>query len=157
MKIKSDIRSHLILFFSVVLLAACGTKTYESFSEAVSKNTDGLAIEGYDAVAYQTAENALRGNPQYEFIWNGAKWLFVSRENQERFASDPEKYAPQYGGYCAWSVSQDKVMKADPEVWKIVDGKLYLIQSNMVKEVWEKSEPELIEKSNENWIKMNQR
>lgn len=152
---KSTIRPRLIFFFLAVLLAACGAKTYHSLSESVSKTADGLAIEGYDAVAYQTAESAFRGNPQYEFVWKGAKWLFVSKENQERFESDPEKYAPQYGGYCAWSVSRNEVMKADPQVWKIVDGKLYLIQSNMVKEVWEKSQPELIKKSNENWIKMN--
>lgn len=155
MKVKSNIRTGLIFLFLVVFLAACGAKTYSSLSESVSKTADGLAIEGYDAVAYQTIESASKGNPQYEFVWNGAKWLFISKENQERFASDPEKYAPQYGGYCAWSVSQDKVMKADPQVWKIVDGKLYLIQNKMVKEVWEKSEPEFIKKSNENWSEMN--
>lgn len=155
MKIKSNTRAGIIIFFLVVFMAACGTKNFNSLSESISKTADGLAIEGYDAVAYRTAEKAFKGNQQYEFVWKGAKWLFVSKENQERFASDPEKYAPQYGGYCAWSVSEDKVMMADPQVWKVVDGKLYLIQSNMVKEVWEKSQPELIKKSNDNWIKMN--
>jgi len=145
----------LIFFFLMALLSACGTKSIHSLPESISKTVDNLAIEGYDAVAYQTAEHAFKGNSQYEFYWNGAKWLFVSKENQERFASDPDRYAPQYGGYCAWSVSEDKVMKADPSVWKVVDGKLYLIQSDMVREIWEKSQPELIKKSNENWIKMN--
>jgi YHS domain-containing protein len=157
MKIKSNIRTCFIILFTTAFLAACGTQTFNSLSETVSQTADGFAIEGYDAVAYQTAENAFRGSQQYEYAWKGAKWLFVSKENQERFASNPEKYAPQYGGYCAWSVSQGKVMKADPQEWKIVDGKLYLIQSDMVKEVWEKSQPELIKKSNENWIKMNNR
>lgn len=155
MKTKSNIHSRLIVFLLIALLAACEAKTFNSLSESVSKTADGLAIEGYDAVAYQTAESAFKGSQQYEFVWKGAKWLFVSKENQERFAAAPENYAPQYGGFCAWSVSQDKVMKADPQVWKIVDGKLYLIQNEMVKEVWEKSQPDLVKKSNENWIKMN--
>jgi YHS domain-containing protein len=154
---KSDFRTFLIIFSFAVFLAGCGTESFNSLSESVSKTADGLAIEGYDAVAYQTAENAFKGSQQYEYVWKGAKWLFVSKENQERFASDPETFAPQYGGYCAWSVSQDKVMKADPQVWKIVDGKLYLIQNEKVKEVWEKSQPELIKKSNENWQRMKQK
>jgi YHS domain-containing protein len=95
-----------------------------------------------------------KGKPEYEYVWKGAKWLFASPENRERFAASPETFEPEYGGYCAWSLSEGTVMEADPEVWKIVDGKLYLIQNDMVKEVWEKSEPSLIEKSNENWRQM---
>ena len=131
---KFDIRLRPTLFIFIALFAAaCGTLTFDSAAEFVSKTADGLAIRGYDAVAYRTVEAATRGKPEYEYAWKGAKWLFVSQENRDRFAANPETYAPEYGGFCAWSLSQKNVMEADPEVWKIVDGKLYLIQSEMVK------------------------
>lgn len=145
----------LIFIFIALFAAACGVLTFDSGKQLISKTADGLAIRGYDAVAYRAIEAATEGKPEYEYAWNGAKWLFVSAENRERFAANPEMYAPEYGGFCAFSMSQNTVMQADPEQWKIVDGKLYLIQSDMVKEVWEKSQPNLIEKSNENWLKMN--
>ena len=147
-----------IFIFVALFAAACGTAFFnEKFdigAELISKTADGLAIKGYDAVAYRTIDGAVQGKPEYEYAWKGAKWLFVSRDNRERFAASPESFEPEYGGYCAWSLSEGSRMEADPEVWKIVGGKLYLIQNNMVKEVWEKSEPALIEKSNENWRQM---
>lgn len=151
---KFNISLGFTLFIFIMLFAgACGTQTYSSGAALVSKTADGLAIRGYDAVAYRTIEAATQGSPQYEYAWQGAKWLFVSAENRDRFAANPETYAPEYGGFCAWSMSQKNVMAADPEVWKVVDGKLYLIQNEMVKEVWEKSQPDLIKESNENWQK----
>lgn len=144
-----------IFIFIVVCGAACGAGgRLDSGAKLINKTAEGLAIKGYDAVAYRTIETAAQGKPEYEFFWNGAKWLFISAENRERFAANPESFAPEYGGYCAWSISQGSVMAADPEVWKVVDGKLYLIQSGMVKEVWEKSQPDLIKKSDENWRNM---
>lgn len=152
---KFNISLGLTLFILIAFFAAaCGTQTYSSGAALVSKTADGLAIRGYDAVAYRTIEAATQGSPQYEYAWQGAKWLFVSAENRDRFAASPEMYAPEYGGFCALSLSENSVMEADPEVWKVVDGKLYLIQNEMVKEVWEKSQPDLIEKSNENWQKI---
>jgi len=148
-------RSRFLIFICIALFAAaCGSLGFDSAEKLVSKTADGLAISGYDAVAYRTIETATRGNAQYEYVWNGAKWLFLSQENLDRFAANPETYAPEYGGYCAWSISQKNVMAADPEVWKVVDGKLYLIQNEMVKEVWEKSQPDYIKQSNENWQQM---
>lgn len=147
-----------IFIFVALFAAACGSafvnEEFNKGAKFVSKTSDGLAIKGYDAVAYRTIDGAVQGKPEYEYAWKGAKWLFASPENRERFAASPETFEPEYGGYCAWSLSEGTVMEADPEVWKIVDGKLYLIQNDMVKEVWEKSEPSLIEKSNENWRQM---
>jgi YHS domain-containing protein len=152
---KFNMRSRAAVIVIIALFAAaCGSLAYNSATQFISKSADGLAIEGYDAVAYRTIESAAQGKPEYEFVWNGAKWLFVSEENRARFAANPESYAPEYGGFCAWSLSENSMMRADPKVWKVVDNKLYLIQNEMVKEVWEKSQPELIEKSNRNWQKM---
>ncbi len=154
-KMKFKMPQRAAVFVLIALFAAaCVSRSFDSNQELVSKTSDGTAIRGYDAVAYRTIETAAMGKPEYEFVWKGAKWLFVSQENRSRFAANPELYAPEYGGYCAWSISKGNVMEADPKVWKIVDGKLYLIQNEQVKEVWEKSQPDLIEKSNENWQKI---
>ena len=117
---------------------------------------DKLAIKGYDAVAYRTIERATQGKSEYEFVWNGAKWLFLSEENRRRFAENPETFAPEYEGFCAFSVAQGAPVESDPQQWKIVDGKLYLIQSGAVKAVWEQSSAEFIKKSNENWQKLKE-
>ncbi len=151
-----NLRSSIIIIFLLALFAAgCNSLELNSPNQIFSQTAGGLAIDGYDAVAYRTIEAAARGNPEYEFAWNGAKWLFSSAANRDRFAANPESYAPEYGGFCAWSLAEGSKMRADPEVWKIVDGKLYLIQSGAVKEVWEKNEPSQIATANENWRKMN--
>ena len=88
----------------------------------------GVAIMGYDPVAYFTDSKAVKGSEQYSYDWLGTPWLFASREHKEMFESDPIKYAPQYGGYCAGEVALGSVtIDIDPEAFKIIDGKLYLI------------------------------
>lgn len=151
---KTHRSTHLIVIFLAGLFAAaCGTPL--SGTSLISSTTDGVAINGYDTVAYHTIEAASKGSPQYEYVWKGAKWFFLNAENRDRFAAAPESYAPEYGGFCAWSLSENTTMNADPEVWKLIDGKLYLIQSEAVKEVWEKGQVDFIEKSNKNWQTIN--
>jgi hypothetical protein len=81
----------------------------------------------------------------------GANWRFASAENRDRFAADPERYAPQYGGYCAYAVSEGTTADIDPEAWKVVDGKLYLNLSKDVQKLWEQDIPGYIEKADANW------
>jgi hypothetical protein len=88
----------------------------------------GVAIMGYDPVAYFTENRAVKGSEDYSYDWLGTSWHFASREHQEMFTRDPIKYAPQYGGYCAGEVVAGSVtVNIDPEAFKIIDGKLYLI------------------------------
>lgn len=142
----------------LVSAAACGvSKSSENFRNEISKTADNLAIRGYDVVAYRTIDAAAQGKPEYEYVWKGAKWLFASAENRDRFMANPENYEPEYGGFCAWSAASGTMMESDPEQWKIVDGKLYLIQNGQVKQIWEKSETELIEKANKNWQEMKEK
>ena len=84
----------------------------------------GNAIDGYDPVAYQTMGKPVEGSADYTYDWKGATWRFASAENRDMFAADPEKYAPAYGGYCAYGVAQDALVGIDPEAWSVVDGKL---------------------------------
>ena len=86
----------------------------------------------------------------------GAKWYFASAANRDAFAKNSQKYAPQFGGYCAWAVSQGYTAGIDPEAWKIVDGKLYLNYSKSVQKMWEQDVPGNIRKGNENWPKLHQ-
>ena len=109
------------------------------------------ALRGFAAVAYFAIDNAVKGDAKYEYAWNGAKWLFSSEENMKKFQASPETYAPQFGGYCSFAVSEGYTADSDPEAWKVVDGKLYLNYNKQVREKWEKNQNERIEKGTANW------
>ena len=138
----------ITLFIGIGLLAACSNA---GSSVAINAGTDGLALRGFDAVAYFAVENAVKGDTKYEYAWNGAKWLFSSEENMKKFQASPETYAPQFGGYCSFAVSEGYTADADPEAWKVVDGKLYLNYNNQVREKWEKNQNERIQTGTANW------
>lgn len=110
-----------------------------------------LAVSGYDPVAYFVEGRPVEGRKAFEFEWNGATWRFANAENRAAFAADPEKFAPQYGGYCAWAVSQGTTASTEPEVWRIVDGKLYLNYSKSVQSTWVRDIPGNIAKADKNW------
>jgi len=116
---------------------------------------DDVAIKGYDTVAYFKDGKALKGNESFTFRWHDMTWYFLSKENRDLFATSPEKYAPQYDGYCAWALTEERKAKTDPEVWKIVDGKLYLNCSSTAYEKWSRDIPGNIKKADANWLKMN--
>lgn len=114
----------------------------------------GVAIEGYDPVAYFTEGRPVEGKSEFTVEWKGAKWRFSSAESKALFEKDPEKFAPQYGGYCAWAVAQGKTAGIDPQAWKIVEGKLYLNYNKEIQAKWEKDIPGNIEKADKNWPKV---
>lgn len=133
-------------------LAAAGAALAE---EPVNRSLLGrVAIKGTDTVAYFTEGRAVKGLKKFEAEWNGAVWRFASAENRDLFTAAPEKYAPQYGGYCAWAVSQGYTAGIDPEAWKIVDGKLYLNYSREVQKTWEKDIPGNIRLADQNYPKL---
>ena len=114
-----------------------------------------LAINRYDTVAYFTKGKALPGNQQYLSQWNGLIWYFSNKEHKDLFDNNPEKYAPQYNGYCAWAMAESRKAETDPEVWKIVNGKLYLNCSEAAFESWSKDIPGNIKKADKNWLKFS--
>jgi YHS domain-containing protein len=111
----------------------------------------GTAIEGYDPVAYFEQGRPVEGDGDYAHEWMGATWYFASAENRDLFAADPEKYAPQYGGYCAWAVANGYTAKIDPQAWAVVDDKLYLNYSLDVQKQWQADVPGNITKGDANW------
>jgi hypothetical protein len=119
-------------------------------------NVDGgVAARGTDVVAYFTEGKAVAGSPQFVHRWNGAEWRFASAANRDLFAADPARYAPQYGGFCAWAVSNGYVATIDPEAWHIVDDKLYLNYSRFVQLRWRLDVPGTIAKGDANWPKLS--
>ena len=109
------------------------------------------AIRGYDPVAYFTESRPVKGSKQFTHQWRGATWRFASAENRERFAAVPEKYAPQYGGYCAYGVASGYAVKIEPDAWSVVDGKLYLNYDRGVQKTWQSDVPGYIRKADANW------
>jgi YHS domain-containing protein len=112
---------------------------------------DSVAIKGYDTVAYFKAGKALQGSGSFTFRWHDMTWHFSSKENRDLFAANPERYAPQYDGYCAWAMTESRLAVTDPEVWKIVDGKLYLNCSQAAYEKWSRDIPGHIMKADAIW------
>ena len=110
-----------------------------------------LAIRGYDPVAYFTDGQPVKGRKEFTLGWQGADWRFASDENRDLFAADPEKYAPQYGGYCAWAVSRNYTAPTDPDAFTLVDGKLYLNYNKKVMEQWLEDRDANIDSADENW------
>lgn len=112
---------------------------------------DGIAIRGTDPVAYFTEGRPIAGGRDYAYEWQGATWLFANAKHRDLFASDPEAYAPQFGGFCAYGVSQGALVSIVPEAWSIVDSKLYLNYSAAVQQQWQEDIPTYIDQANQNW------
>jgi YHS domain-containing protein len=113
----------------------------------------GVAIMGYDTVAYFTDGRAVKGSEEFSYEWLGTPWHFASKEHQDMFVSDPVKYAPQYGGYCAAEVAGtgSVTVNIDPEAFKIIDGKLYLIYDAGNATAFADNAADLVPKANDNW------
>lgn len=110
-----------------------------------------LAAGGADVVAYFTEGRKVEGSSDHTHVYKGAEWRFASAENRDAFAADPQAYAPQYGGYCAWAIAEGKLAKGDLDFWTIVDGKLYLNFNQSVQDRWLADVPGFIAKADANW------
>ena len=134
-----------VFVIALMLAGAAAAQKAEVFSDG------GAAIRGYDPVAYFTDGKPVKGKGEFTHQWKGATWRFASAANRERFAAAPEKYAPQYGGYCAYGVASGYAVKTEPDAWSVVDGKLYLNYDRSVQASWLKDVPGYIRKADANW------
>jgi YHS domain-containing protein len=114
----------------------------------------GKAVGGYDPVAYFKKGKPVEGSSEFTASHEGATWLFENAENRDAFIANPAAYAPQYGGHCAWAAAQGYLASGDPEIWKIVGGKLYLNYNQDVQTKWEADIPGFIAKGDGNWPKI---
>ncbi len=116
----------------------------------------GLAIKGYDPVAYLADGRAVQGSPQFTYKWNGVEWRFTSAAHRDQFAAAPEKYTPQFGGFCAYAASKGYVADTDPTAFTVVDGRLYLNFSHQVMGTWRQDIPGNVAKANGHWPRLSQ-
>lgn len=120
-------------------------------ASAVNVDAEGVALHGHDPVAYFTDGKAVPGAARFEHQWNGARWRFTGAANRDTFAKAPEKYAPQFGGYCSWAVSRNYTADVDPNAFAVVNGKLYLNYSTDVQARWKVDRDGNITKAEANW------
>ncbi|WP_394138726.1 YHS domain-containing (seleno)protein [Vibrio chagasii] len=117
----------------------------------MSVDSNDLAIKGYDPVAYFDNKGPVKGTSEFTATYKNAIYQFVSSENRDQFRADPQAYAPQYGGYCAFGVAMGKKFETDPQAWKIEDGKLYLNLDKSVQKRWLENTQEFIQDGDNNW------
>lgn len=112
------------------------------------------AVSGYDVVSYFTEQKPVEGDSNYQFEYQGADWYFSSAENLALFKSNPEKYAPQYGGYCAWAMASDKRAPGNAPFWTVYKGKLYLNYDQSVLNTWRTNKDAFIKKADLHWANL---
>jgi YHS domain-containing protein len=133
-----------------------GTLLLPKGARAAQVNAEnGIAVRGTDVVAYFTDGRPTPGRAAFSHQWRGATWPFGSAAHRDLFAADPERYAPAYGGFCAFAVSEGYTAPVDPNAWRMVDGRLYLNYDLSVRERWAKDIPGRIARGNENWPRLS--
>jgi hypothetical protein len=143
------------LLFSLAFLINSAVFSFAQTDYYINK--EGLAINGYDPVAYFMDERPVKGSGQFSFSWQQGEWRFKDQANLDAFKLNPEKYAPQFGGYCAYGVSEDHKSPTEPDTFTIVDGKLYLNYSMKVRQLWIKDRDNHIVKAEGNWVKLKEK
>jgi len=138
--IKTIFTTAFVAFFTLVGPAFAGDPVYTG-------TFNNKAIQGYDTVSYFSADKPVKGSKEFQTSWRGANWYFSSADNLKTFKADPEKYAPQYGGYCAWAVAHGTLAKGDAKIWAVVEGKLYLNYDASIQKKWIPRKAELIVKA----------
>jgi YHS domain-containing protein len=140
----------LILLTAVCLWQSCSAQ--KSNTAEIFGNAEG-AIKGYDPVAYFTVSKPVKGKANITFQWSGATWHFDSEANKQLFVANPTKYAPQYGGYCAYGWAKGYEVKIEPDAWSVVKDKLYLNYDKKVQADWDKDRSGYIKTADENYQK----
>ncbi len=137
----------LMLIVETALFSCAKTASISS----VNMDSEGVAIKGYDPVAYFTEKRPVKGVSEFEYVWHGARWRFENASHLEAFSRNPERYAPRYGGYCAYAVSQGKIVDIDPDSWTSFEERLYLNLNKDVQKLWEKDMQRYIQMADRNW------
>ncbi|WP_136660094.1 YHS domain-containing (seleno)protein [Nitratireductor sp. XY-223] len=141
-------RAHGVI---AVLLLLVLQPAITSAQEIFTRGGSTLALEGFDAVSYFVSGKPVAGNPKFASTYKGVVWRFSSAENKSAFDANPRKFVPQYGGHCAWGTARGYAVRGDPQVWRIVNGKLYLNYNRSVQGKWNRDINGFITRANRNW------
>jgi YHS domain-containing protein len=140
-----NVKKHVLAFLTFIFIAL------PILALADSSEYSTVGIGGYDPVAYFKEGKPMKGSGWHVAYYKGVTYVFANKKNRKMFEADPEKYLPAYGGYCAYGVAVGKKFVADPEVWKIVEGILYLNLDKDIQSKWDKDIPGYIKKADANW------
>ena len=135
----------------LVFLVCVATPLLAGTKSLINLDKNGLALQGYDPVAFFTENKPVKGRPEFKASYQGGTYLFVSDENKMLFEKEPGKYEPAFGGFCAYGVSRNKLVEIDPEAFQIVDGHLLLQYSKGVRTDFNKDTQGNLAKANSNW------
>ena len=155
MSCRRSLSRLFLVLLAVGLTAAVArepeTKANAALVEPTVSVRGGYAINGYDPVAYFSDYAAIQGEEAFYVDYDGATFLFANAENRDRFLNDPGRYLPQFGGYSTFGVAKGKMYEADPEVFDIIDGRLYLSRNERVRELWQRNPSGYIDLAETNW------
>jgi len=141
----------LLIALAAAILFTAPAIAAELRSPDIWTDMHGRALKGYDAVAYHLERRPVKGDEVYALEWKGAKWLFATAENRDKFAAEPERWAPQFGGYCAWGIAKDRTVGVNPTIFRIFDDKLYLNLNMKVHKEWLHNRRVFVDIANEKW------
>lgn len=141
----------LVMVAVTVSVLGCADGSQAATPVAAVNASDGLALKGYDPVAYFTAGKPTPGVAAYTYRWQGVTYRFASADNRDRFQATPERYAPQYGGYCAYAMFLNLIADIDPARWAVVDGKLYLNNNWISHQLWSARKSDNIVTADQHW------
>jgi YHS domain-containing protein len=137
---------------TTLILVLVSLYSFAQTSEVFSNESG--AIKGYDPVAFFVESKAVKGTKEFTYEWNGALWHFANKKNKDLFVANPEKYAPQYGGYCAYGTADGHKAPTETDTWTVDNNKLYFNYNQKVKTLWDKDRASLIKKADEQWPKI---
>lgn len=143
-----------LALLALLIAAALGAPTAPALADQPAVHTgllSNIGVGGYDPVAYFTQGAPVRGVAQFRTTHQNVEYRFANAENLARFRANPSAYLPQYGGYCAWAVSQGYTAPGDPRHWRVVNGRLYLNYNGEIQRRWERDIPNLIRAGDTNW------
>jgi YHS domain-containing protein len=135
----------------VALMVVAAVSTIAAAKDLQNLNSNGVAIQGYDPVAFFADNRPVKGNPQFQSDYHGAKYYFTSAEHKAAFDEKPAKYEPQFGGYCAYGASRGHKAPVKIEAWQIVDGRLLMQYDLDVKNDFNKDQQGNLHKADQNW------
>jgi len=154
---QSTINNNWLKLFFIAIVTSIISLSVPAFAKGDVFVKNGVAIKGYDPVAYFVSSKAQKGNQAYSHVHAGNKWLFSSEANKKAFAANPAKFTPQYGGHCAYAASKNSIAPVDPHAWTIENGKLYLNYNKSIRSKWLPNITANISKANANWPALAQK
>jgi len=141
----------LIIICVLFCFLSIGSDLRANAPSFYTTNPEKIMLDGYDILTYYTNSYPLKGAPEYQVEFQGVKWHFTSKTNMNKFQRNPGMYVPEFGGYCVWAIAHGRLTGGLPNIWKIVDGRLYLFCSESSKEKWMKQRELIIRFAQENW------